>query len=293
LKITIKYRISLVALVFTITASANDLSKQLKSFNNKLDSEVEKLLIHYADNNKYLNSLEMQQAAFIAAKVDEWEIAGFYCIARPMISALVLKNIAYGDSQKQRNMYSLGKYWQQLDNRLKPLFKNKKFKQLNKLTTIELMACDKVVKLKLINDTSLLKKSLVLYKQWRPQVDENYHHVPTFDIVKSAKQINNLFNQLNEIYVKANQDFIKLLAIPRYKELKLKSYEYLADFTKKVDSGNFDLNKCASLIGQKNKDPKLMAEIKKMMEPVNRKREMEQIEIDNLLFPEIAWGSWY
>ena len=210
---TIKNTIVFALLILANYAIANDLSEQLKSLHTKLAPEVEKLLFYYADNNQYLNALEMQQAAFIASKVDEWEIAGFYCMAKPMISALALKSINYDNSRDNINMKVLRKYWKQLDNRLKPLRKNKNFKELKKKSIAEFLPCDKVIKLKLINNIPLLKRSLLLYEQWTPVVNKSYHHVPTFTIVKSEGEINALFNQLNEIYVKANQDFIKLLAI--------------------------------------------------------------------------------
>lgn len=283
MKITIKFITALTLLVYIITAPANDLSEQLKSFNNKLDSEVEKLLVYYADNNEHLNALEMQQAAFIASKVDEWEIAGFYCIARPMISALVLKSTNYDNSSNNKNLNVLRKYWKQLDNRLKPLRKNKKFKELKKERIAEILPCNKVIKNRLINNISLLERSLALYEQWKPIGNKEYHHVPMFTIVKSESEINLLFNQLNEIYIKANHDFIKLLAIPRYKELKLSSYNGVDFMTKKLNEGKIKFDDL-------QKDPNFM---KKMMVFGNNKREMEQIEIDNLLFPEIAWGSWY
>lgn len=286
--------ITIVILVFVSISgfAVDDLSGQLKSFNNKFDPGVEKLLIYYADNNQYLNSLEMQQAAYIASKVDEWEIAGFYYIARPMIAGLILKSIDYNKSTGFIETKRLYKYWGQLDERLKPLKSNKLFKGVEKLKTVSLEDVNPVIRLKLINNIPILEKSLALYIKWRPNVGKNYHHVPRFNIVKSQYEINSIFNQLNEIYIEANQDFIKLLGIPRYKELKLKYYEDLKSFTKTVDSGKFDLNKFIGL-DMKNLDTKDLARIKRMMEPINRKREMEQIEIDNLLFPEIAWGSWY
>ena len=57
----------------------------------------------------------------------------------------------------------------------------------------------------------------------------------------------------------------------------------MGDLIKKIEDGKVDFNKL-------NKDPNF---IKKMMAFSNNKREMEQLEIDNLLFPEIAWNSWY
>jgi hypothetical protein len=288
------YRTVTVSLLLvSINLFANDLlTNQLKTFHKKLNPEVEKLLVFYAENNQFLNALEMQQAAFIASKVDEWEIAGFYCIARPMISGLSLKSAKFDKKMNSKSMKGLHKYWKQLDARLKPLRKIKKFKELKKLRTVELLPCNKLVKLKLNNNIDILKSSLKLYVQWQPKINKDFHHIPSYTITKSENEINALFNQLNEIYLKANLDFIKLLGIPRYKQLKLKSYEDLEEFTKTVDSGEFDLNDYKDLIGKKL-TPKDLAKLKKMMAPINRKREMEQIEIDNLLFPEIAWGSWY
>ena len=279
----IKHTTVIALLLIASYAIADDLSNQLKSFHTKLAPEVEKILVYYADNNAYLNSLEMRQAAYIASKVDEWEIAGFYYIAQPMIFEISQKSVEYDSPLEAKGMKSLRKYWKQLDKRLKPLKKIKLFKELKNFNNVDLAKVNKSIRLKLMNHIPLLKGSLALYELWHPIINKDYHHISSFNNIKSEYEINALFKQHNEIYVKANQDFIKLLAIPRYKELKLLSDNGMGAMIEKLESGKLDFI-------QLKKNPKFM---QKMMTYGNNKREMEQLEIDNLLFPEIAWGSWY
>jgi hypothetical protein len=119
-----------------------------------------------------------------------------------------------------------------------------------------------------------LIRAVNLYAQWQLKIDKDYNQITSVKSIKSEQEISQIFNQLNQIYLKANQDIIKLLEIPRYKELKLELIEYMIDFSEDMEN-----------MRQPN--------MEKMMANAKLKTEMEQIEIDHLLFPEINWGSWF
>jgi len=259
----------------TVGLSSESLSSQLKNFKFKLAPEVKQLLDKYADQNQSLNSLEMQQAAYVASQVNEWTIAGFYYIARPMISGLSQKSFEYDSPLTSSEEKKLRKTWAKIDARLKPLRKNKSFKSLKKRDkNVDLVAYNHKIKLKLIHNKEILVAALRLYEQWQPKIDKDYHYIMPYTKKKSESEIVVLFKQLNEIYLKANENIVKLMQIPRYKELKLKFMDFMVGYSEMLNKG---------------KQP----DMNKMIKYAQIKNEMEQLEIDNLLFPEINWGNWF
>lgn len=158
---------------------------------------------------------------------------------------------------------------------LAPLKKDKRFKSYYKNKNKMFVSDQNLdVKLKLLNNSKVLLKSTELYKQWDYIITDQPKHSISLVSRKSDKEIQQIFNQLNVDYLKANQDIIQLLTIPEYKELRIKFIGYEDELTKKLFNNQQSDNHT-------------------IMEYLKLKLSMEKIELDHSLFLEANNLSWF
>jgi hypothetical protein len=264
----------IILILFSNLANAQ-LSDQLKNYSNEVDPEVKLVLDYFAENNNILSFVEMQMASYVAARLEEWEIAGFYYMAAPMIKNVKSSSLVFESPMTEKGKKEIKQLREKMYAILEPLKNDKRFKSYYKnKNKMAVNDQNRDVRLKLINDKAALLKSIELYKQWNYQITDQSKHPISLVSRKSDQEIAQIFNQLNAEYLKANQDIINLLAIPGYKELRIKFIDYEYEYTKK-------------LINNQQPDKNTIMEYTKL------KLALEKIELDNALFPDANNVSWF
>ncbi|WP_395373440.1 hypothetical protein [Marinicella sp. W31] len=268
------YFIVVMSLSFSLQAKVEP--SLLKNFKADLPQDVRTLLEAYADKNHLLNGDDLQQAAFLAAKYKEWAIAGFYHIANSIRMGVDLRVYDFKVPAILKNEVSFKRLFGDKKALTKAMLESKElrgfFDEMG--TRDDLSKKIQIITLHLVKNVDVLEQSVFLYEKWTPSFSDKYHPHFKFSNKRSESAAGSEFKAMNVDYKQSNRDIIKLLKIPRYKELKVADLEQREEIFK-------------LLMARNNRDnPKLQASFA-------RSHEMEKIELDNLLFTENNWGGWF
>lgn len=253
-----------------LSQAGEPLPNRLKQYQGNLSGKVSEELIAAAKANDRLDELQLHEAAILAARHKQWSIAGFYYIAAFMRQKMdgyifepLLPESLQNKSQQERDLMSSKEIH-------KAMKKDRRFRELLNANQKrgDVISDNAVIKQYLLTHVDVLQSVIELYSQWQPVLDKSYQ--PNFPfkrrLTESEAQVK--FKQLNDTYLKSNNDILKLIGTPEYAKLVLKKDKLLS----KQINGSINM--------------------KKMQEVVKLTREIEDIEMEHLLFPEKDWG-WF
>ncbi len=273
-----KVKLLLISLVLTINVCAQvSLTAQLKQIDPSLPEDSKTTLVMAAELVGLLDFLQLHGVAAVAAEHQQWPQAGFYYMAANMrykVDAYVfdltqpkaVKEImsSHGDRRRAQQLA--------FEIQQDPIFDW--LKQRNK-QAFDLTQNNQLIKLHLLRHTDDLQAAVELYALWKPTYSESYVTALPSEARLSPVEADLTFKRLNEVYLQSNHNILKLMENPRYQQLMIEKQLAFMDWSYAVfDSGYFEKDQASIVLVNK------------------REREIERIEMEQLLFPEKDWG-WY
>jgi len=178
--------IVLVVLSFSIQAKVEP--SLLKNFKTDLPKDVRTLLEAYADKNHLLNSGDLQQAAYLAAKHEEWAIAGFYHIANGIRMGVDQRIYDLKVPAILKNEERFKRLLGDEEALIKAMLASKELREFFAEigTRDDLSMKIQIVTLHLVKNVDILEQSVFLYEKWTPSFGDNYQ--PHFKFSKKRSE---------------------------------------------------------------------------------------------------------